>query len=169
MLSNSSMHENATANPRMCYGMSRALSRPSPRPCPVHATAEPRQQNSGGKGFGGQPQTQPQSPPQASNDADVQSVDVLPRDKVLDLCLATSAAMAVLGVAGCFATAPLLKLVGSSIESVASETLLTVPSPSELLIAAGSGCLVTAARFALMLVWSDLKESTDAANLQVLP
>lgn len=75
--------------------------------------------------------------------------------------------MAVLGVAGCFATPPILNLVGSSIESISIDSLKSVPSPSELLVASGTGCLVTVARFALMLGWDDLKSSTDAANLQV--
>lgn len=143
------------------------LSRPPPRPCLTSPKAGPSQQNSAGKGFGAPPQDQPQSPTESPNETDAQSVEILPREKVLDLCLATSAAMAVLGVTACFATPPLLHLVGSSIESVAVDSLKSVPSPSELLVASGTGCLVTAARFALMLVWDDLKSSTDAANLQV--
>eukprot|EP00892_Ulva_mutabilis_P007153 jgi/Ulvmu1/480/UM001_0488.1 len=138
-----------------------SFSRSCLRPCLPYARAEPSQANSSGRGFG-------QQTPTPVTATEAQLVEILPREKVLDACKITSAAMAVLGVTGCLATPPLLKLVGSSIESISRESLLALPSPSELLIAAGTGCVVTAARFALMLVWSDLKASTDASNLQVL-
>lgn len=153
-------------------GPCRPILSPSLRSRFTQVQAQPRQQSSG-KGFGSVPRdpspSPPASPPQAANDADVKRTEILPRQKVLDACLATSAVMAVLGVAGCVATPPLLSLVGSSIESISVDSLVTVPSPADILVAAGTGCAVTATRFALMLVWSDLKESTDASNLQVCP
>lgn len=130
------------------------------RPSLLNTRAEPSQPSPSGRGFG-------QDALESQSEADAETVEILPRDKVLGACKITSAAMAVLGVTGCFVTPPLLALVGSSIESISRESLVAIPSPSELVIAVGTGCLVTATRFALMLVWSDLKASTDAANLQV--
>lgn len=92
----------------------------------------------------------------------------LPRDKVIEACILTSSVMAVLGVGASYAGAPLLSVAGSSIRSIAADSLFHVPAPQSLLTAVAAGALVTATRFALMQVWQDLKDSTDAANSQVL-
>jgi hypothetical protein len=93
----------------------------------------------------------------------------LPRGKVIEACVVTSSVMGILGVGASFGGAQLLSLAGSSIQSIAATSLLHLPTPQELLVAAGTGTAVTAARFASMLVWRDLSESTNAANFQVGP
>ena len=86
--------------------------------------------------------------PKSVNPADSTSQQVssqrLEKENVLTVCRVTSFGMAVIGVLATIVTPTLLEKAGSGIHSISQNTLLHVPSVTDIGIAVAVGCGITA-------------------------